>query len=428
MRMTSIPGRLERSSAIQWEAATAEHIRRSILAQTTDRPLMELMIRTNIESQFTQAFNAGRRVVVHMAEEGNAIGGPRFLQEVVIAPLRVSFFATVSFRSTFDNYDWASLIGDAFNSDDERSAYVARLRATGDRAFDPLGSVTLLVEGETPIEELPDQDSEDSGGNNLLIVIVACIAGGSVLLALVGLFIYRQSSSAPDIKVTPKLVEQHHSTSQSVPSQRAGYSTEINVDRQDDISTLGDPMFGMGGMHFGAGDGLQRDEQTASVGNDYDYNKEYLHSQGIALSMEESSRSRLTSTDSDRVSGNSTFSKMGKLNPTVFADDSSFEEQFVEEEEEEEEVERFTVNVPAGKLGMVIDTPEGSLPIVHAIKEWSILENTVKMGDKLIFVDDEDVTEMTAVEISKLISLRSDRPRSLVFHRVLPRSDFIDMY
>jgi C-terminal processing protease CtpA/Prc len=122
---------------------------------------------------------------------------------------------------------------------------------------------------------------------------------------------------------------------------------------------------------------------------------------------------------------------MGKLNPTVFADDSSFEEQFVEEEEEEEEeeeVERFTVNVPAGKLGMVIDTPEGSLPIVHAIKEWSILENTVKMGDKLIFVDDEDVTEMTAVEISKLISLRSDRPRSLVFHRVLPRSDFIDMY
>lgn len=62
------------------------------------------------------------------------------------------------------------------------------------------------------------------------------------------------------------------------------------------------------------------------------------------------------------------------------------------------------LSVPPGKLGVVIDSPEEGGPIVHAIKEGSILENKLRVGDKLVAVDDEDVRKMSAIKVSKLIS------------------------
>jgi C-terminal processing protease CtpA/Prc len=54
---------------------------------------------------------------------------------------------------------------------------------------------------------------------------------------------------------------------------------------------------------------------------------------------------------------------------------------------------------------------------VHALKSESVLANQVEVGDHLLAVDGEDVTGMTALEVSKLISLKSDQSRVLVFGR-----------
>ena len=106
------------------------------------------------------------------------------------------------------------------------------------------------------------------------------------------------------------------------------------------------------------------------------------------------------------------FSKIGKMGDNIFADDSSFEEQFIDPEE------RFDVVAPAGKLGMVIDTPNGGIPVVHAIKDTSVLIDSVRVGDRLLSVDGEDCIGMTAMQVSKLISLKSNKPaRVLVFAR-----------
>ena len=66
---------------------------------------------------------------------------------------------------------------------------------------------------------------------------------------------------------------------------------------------------------------------------------------------------------------------------------------------------------------MVIDTPNNGVPVVHAIKQESVLCDRVHVGDRLISVDGENVTSMTAVQVSKLISLKSDQRRVLVFLR-----------
>jgi C-terminal processing protease CtpA/Prc len=65
---------------------------------------------------------------------------------------------------------------------------------------------------------------------------------------------------------------------------------------------------------------------------------------------------------------------------------------------------------PPGKLGVVIDTPNDGAPVVHAIKESSVIADKLQVGDLLLAVDDENVTAMTAIKVSKLISRKSANP------------------
>mgnify|MGYP003476962043 FL=1 len=79
----------------------------------------------------------------------------------------------------------------------------------------------------------------------------------------------------------------------------------------------------------------------------------------------------------------------------------------------------FEVKAPPGLLGMVVDTPYGGgVPVVRAIKPDSILTGKVLIGDRLISVDREDVTKMSAFEVSNLISLKQNQQRVLVFVRL----------
>jgi C-terminal processing protease CtpA/Prc len=72
--------------------------------------------------------------------------------------------------------------------------------------------------------------------------------------------------------------------------------------------------------------------------------------------------------------------------------------------------EVIEINAPAGKLGVVIDTPDEGAPVVHAVKDSSVIADLIQVGDKLVAVDDEDVTAMTAIKVSKLISKKSANP------------------
>ena len=65
---------------------------------------------------------------------------------------------------------------------------------------------------------------------------------------------------------------------------------------------------------------------------------------------------------------------------------------------------------PSGKLGLIIDTPNEGPPVVYAIKDSSVLGNKVSVDDRLIAIDDIDVRNMTAIEVSKLISSRNSQP------------------
>jgi hypothetical protein len=82
----------------------------------------------------------------------------------------------------------------------------------------------------------------------------------------------------------------------------------------------------------------------------------------------------------------------------------------------------FEIRVPPGVLGMVIDTPGGSTPVVRAVKNNSVLVGQVLIGDRLLSVDHIDVTKMPAMQVSNLISTRSHQSRVLLFVRPIPSS------
>lgn len=196
-------------------------------------------------------------------------------------------------------------------------------------------------------------------------------------------------------------------------------NSEIYCYGEDDISTLGPPM----GLSF-------VDETTAASIVDYDYTKNILLQQ-------QQQRDQATVADQTTESSQK-FSTVVSLQNGDFmlgADEASFEEQFMgekgngpeaDDEDEDDEnnarrprVVQFDVTVPPGKLGMVIDDPRG-FPQVIAIKPDSVLlSQGVQKGDLLLAVDDLDVSRMSCLETSNLISRKSDRTRKLLFARHL---------
>ncbi len=88
-------------------------------------------------------------------------------------------------------------------------------------------------------------------------------------------------------------------------------------------------------------------------------------------------------------------------NNTIFSDNPTFDQGY-------EDVCEILLDVyaPAGKLGVIINTPDNGAPMIHAIKEDSPVADKVRVGNKLVAVDDKDVCNMTAAKVLKLISTK----------------------
>lgn len=137
---------------------------------------------------------------------------------------------------------------------------------------------------------------------------------------------------------------------------------------------------------------------------DYDYSKAYGGDTSV-------SSAGGTLGDTTRGTG-ATNPSLSRITPSLFSADDSFDDRQYgppggSENRKEEIIDIFC---PPGKLGVVIDTPDDGAPIVHAIKDTSVILDKLRVGDKLIAVDDTDVRSMTAIKVSKMISRKGHNP------------------
>ena len=423
--MSVMSNTMDAGARIDWERSTPSHIQRIMEKLSVEEPLLQLNVITDISSQILvipsdargNANQRGRSRDLQQA--GDDAGGDDTPAGPALFPLQVDFLTRVTFRSTSSDHDIVAMIGEAFNSDEERGQYISRLKQLNG-SFDNLVAVQIEVDGKIP-EEQPSSvvRDDDGGGSSTTFIVAIAAAGAAVAVLALGLLVWKRMGTNGNDYHSNAMGQyggQEATTMvSSDPSGKVGYSAEIMVERQDDVSTLGDPVFGM--MTTVA----EKDEATASVGNDYDYSKQYLKAQGVASITGDSNRERVASLDSQSKYSTSTRTANLVAPPSVFSDDASFEQQFGANVSASDI--RLEVTVPPGKLGMVIDTPQGSVPIVHAIKPNSVLADKVQVNDRLVSVDGEDVTHMTAVQVSKLISLKADQTRIMVFVRPRSRLD-----
>ncbi|KAL7581629.1 hypothetical protein ACA910_022181 [Epithemia clementina (nom. ined.)] len=384
-----------------FESALADHILNSIKSTDSGQaPLQDLLVIADVSNQF-------------FSEVANQTSVRRLqtrLIEVVLV-IRV-LFKSDEMR---DKEDVQKLIGDSLNNDSERKDFLDRLVAKDPSFFSSATVERVEVEGVQPQEDqLIDGPTDSSNGNFLYIVLGASGGGFAALIALGLLSIRRRSGGLHSVASPFHPAEVKPDPIQPQSESKLDVGEEIVVERQDDISTLGDPYFGGVGMIAVPS---ERDEQTASVGNDYDYTKQYLKAQGISSLGESGDVSRrLLGSSATPTSSSNSGKFAGPVGAYVFSEDASLEDQEAYLQGLEQRIE-FEVVVPPGKLGMVVDTPNGSSPVVHAIKPESVLSSKVMVGDRLTAVDGDDVTAMTAVQVSQLISLKADQKRVMTFVR-----------
>ena len=148
---------------------------------------------------------------------------------------------------------------------------------------------------------------------------------------------------------------------------------------------------------------------------DYDYSKAYGGGGDTSVSSAGgtfgSNTQGLSTLDPNNAAATGASALGGGITGASFSDGESFEGHFRDPGAgaavKEELIDIFA---PPGKLGVVIDTPDDGAPVVHAVKDSSVIADKIHVGDKLVAVDDEDVRSMTAIKVSKLISRKSANP------------------
>ena len=161
---------------------------------------------------------------------------------------------------------------------------------------------------------------------------------------------------------------------------------EFMLNPDDDISTLGDPL-PQGMIH-------EQSREGSTIGDGmsvpYDFNVQYR-----------STRDHMVDVSAEFYNIDEEFAQ----------DDGTLEAQYLEEE-------NYEVDGPSGMLGLILGSDPNGIPIVHTIKTTSPLTR-VQVGDKLISVDGQEMTALSASEVSRLISEKkhSQPVRRFVFRR-----------
>ena len=265
-------------------------------------------------------------------------------------------------------------------------------------------------------------ESAEAGSTSILPMVAGGAVAGAVCVALavsMVWFLTKRKRKSAQLEKEPKSPEDGTpipaSLSTKSPPQPftqppGRLFSEIVCSPSDDISTLGEPL----GMEWQ--NQFRSDESTASVPMSYIRNM-MAQEGGFLYATEGDTASR---TETSAMSTVVTEIDPDKFMPADDDDEESFEHVFHRAftPSKKENVLRFQINVPPGRLGMLLDAAEG-IPTVNQIKPDSVFASqNVRVGDHLIAVDDIDVRGMEPIDVSQLIVMKARQPRRVfVFER-----------
>jgi len=227
MQLSPYPGGepLSVKDAFIWETVTEDFIKKHLLSNDVNPPIRDL-----------------DDVIASMNQLSSTDAQADFLN--------IIFDIEISYRSESDGYDAKELVYSAFDSPSKSDEYIKELRDKSS-TFSSLKQVEVTVEGYVP-NLIQDSSNSNIDKVDIAVIVGASVGGAASIILLLLLFLRRRGGKG----ITQKETQETHTTP-STNKKNIKVSTEILVEPQDDISTLGDPMFGMVGMD------AAKDDKTA---------------------------------------------------------------------------------------------------------------------------------------------------------------------
>jgi len=314
--------------------------------------------------------------------------------------LVIEYDQTISYRTNDPNVVSSDVLKGPWLKSSSRASYIEEylLQENPNNFFDGVEDATVTFPNENAnANQFINNDEDDEGGSGGLIGgIVGGLAGVGLL---VGGLVIRKKRQARKDEFAVAMEDDIRPPSQLQLSQG-----------DEEVSTLAEPTPRLGVMTSNESLAGYGDQSVATV--DYDYSKAYGGGGDTSVSsaggtLGENTRGGLSGAGTTETPGGTISASVA--NQSMFSDDASFEAHYRGQSPIIRE-ELIDIYAPPGKLGVVIDTPDDDAPVVHAIKDSSCIADKLKVGDKLVAVDDEDVRSMTAIKVSKMISRKSANP------------------
>jgi hypothetical protein len=315
------------------------------------------------------------------------------------------FDVSIEIRSPMQEYEPNRYVEGPFDSQVEKNLFSEELRSTECAEFADVATIDIVVPRKVE-DASPSDDNASPLSVGLLAAIVAACAAVMFLIAAVFIVarMRRRNNYILEDDSSPR-----------VPQKQTFESNEYTISEIDgantntDISTLGDPI-----LPFGS-NGVKKDIEESTIGSvnmEYDFKKAFLDIQSVTDSQlfeasdDSSPRRRIgTLDDPSLLNGGSTSDIVTAAGDTQGSPLYESEEQ-------------YDIVAPSGLLGLILEsTLDDGRPTVHNIKPTSPLAHVVKIGDRLIAVDGENVSSLRASDVSRLIAAKKDKARVLLFSR-----------
>lgn len=358
-----------------WENAHSEHVTRYFEQERDD--VTDVTVKTRFVSQDPPYLTE---------EDMDEDGSMRRQRSLEVDDLTINFEQTVSYR--IDNVSTTLLpeefVKEPFKKLYLRNDYIDILKAKNSEAFGMVETCSNIRKLETdPPTVAP---SAENGSNTLIIILSASGTVGALLIMFIGYIFWRRRRYRDDLRYDNEM------------------SAEKNSSQVGDEASLETPAPKLG--VYSSAESLVGYEDKSLATVDYDYSKAFAGDASLSSAggtLGEFTRGTGATPNSQSRSGR-------QPGASLFSTEDSFTGPSDSPNTPPYQETLVHVYAPAGKLGVVIDTPNDGAPVVHAIKDSSVIADKLRVGDRLVSVDDEDVRSMTAIKVSKMISRKANNP------------------
>jgi hypothetical protein len=344
---------------VKWAEVTGDHL----AAETAEAMGPELVESVDVSVTLV---SQDPPFVGSRALERGSVRALRRLQ----AEQELTFSAVIAIQSKVDVNDVNPYITGAFDSDAKKASYLVRLMATGD-AFDDAQVVSVAPATSVSRAQGPDNDTRSSDTNIGLIVGTVTVA---LVICLVAFFVFtrwrKRRTPRPFLRLegsirkdTVSAIEQATIEDESVYSLGRKHKTRPPSILDESLYT---------DSPHNSQSGSQSCSQN-TVDAEYDYEAAFKNVQASVA---------------DSQSGPSTYSSK---------DDTTL-------------LNEFQVDVPAGKVGLVLETSSVGDPVVQEVKASSPMAGQVQVGDRLLSVDGQDVSNVMITTVSRIIASKQYNP------------------